>query len=65
MTIERVVRYNVEVYADLEMDNLRRERCLCLNCSEISNCSTAKELLDYATKKNIAFMVTRCPVYSK
>ena len=64
MVIEKIIKYGVEVYADVEMDNLRRERCLCLNCSIMnSGCETAKELYESAKKNNLAMMITRCRTY--
>ncbi|MCX6746602.1 MAG: hypothetical protein NTU63_00510 [Candidatus Pacearchaeota archaeon] len=62
--IEKIVAHGVEVFADVEMDNLRRERCLCLNCQKMpSNCSVSKDFYHLCLQNNIALMVTRCPEY--
>ena len=62
--IEKIVAHGVEVFADVEMDNLRRERCLCLNCSRMdSDCSVSKDFYRLCLQNNIALMVTRCPQY--
>ncbi len=41
--IEKVTRFGTDVFADVERDNLRKERCLCLNCKDMSDCETAKD----------------------
>jgi hypothetical protein len=61
--IEKIVAHDIEVYADVEMDNLRRERCLCLNCREMDYCHVAKTFLNICEHNNIALMVTRCREY--
>lgn len=58
--IRKVVKYGVEVSADLEMDELRRERCLCLNCGDIESCQAAKQLFEICKINNMALAVTRC-----
>lgn len=56
-----VRRHGVPVYADLEMDELRRWRCLCFRCGrDMSLCPTAQELFKICKDKNIALAVTRC-----
>jgi hypothetical protein len=64
MRIEKTVAHDVEVFADLEMDNLRKERCLCLNCSKTENsCNTSKILYYLSLQNHVAMMITRCPQY--
>lgn len=62
--IEKIVAHDTEVYADIEMDNLRRERCLCLNCNKMdTSCHTAKVFYHLSLQNGIALMVTRCRDY--
>jgi hypothetical protein len=61
-TIEKVVKYGTEVWADIEMDKIRKERCLCFNCG-IKECSTARTLYQICCDKKMAMMITRCLEY--
>ena len=62
--IEKIVAHDVEVFADAEMDGLRRERCLCLNCAKMeSDCHVAKILYHLSVQNNMAMMITRCAEY--
>lgn len=55
-----------EVWANTEMDKLRRKECLCLNCDRkseevpYSSCPVAKAIYDISVKNNMAVAVTRC-----
>ena len=61
--MKQVERYGVAVWEDEEMDALRKERCLCLNCHDMKICGTAKAGYKLCKGANIAFMVTRCPAW--
>jgi hypothetical protein len=62
--IEKMVAYDREVFADVEMDGLRRERCLCLNCAKMGpNCHNSQILYHMAVQNNMAMMITRCRDY--
>ena len=60
----KVEKYGAVVYSDQEMDELRRERCLCLRCGEIRGCLMAKALLASCKEWDLALAVTRCPKWS-
>ena len=57
-----------EVWANIEMDELRRTECLCFNCERTieggpaSPCKAAKEFYELCKKYNSAMAMTRCGV---
>ncbi len=61
----RKTAYGREVWTNKKMDSLRRVECLCLNCSEISGCSSASKLYSLCKTKDLAMMITRCPNWTK
>ncbi len=61
--IAKTTAHGREVFADLEMDNMRRERCLCLNCSKMDYCPISKVFYDVCKTNGVALMVTRCAKY--
>ena len=63
--IEKIIAHGIEVYADKEMDDLRRGRCLCLNCGEMDSCSSAKQLYGICKENDMALAVTRCKDYKE
>lgn len=65
MKIEKVEKYGVEVYSNIEMDKLRKEECLCFNCLELGSCRKAVTLKCFCEDTNIAMMITRCPDWRK
>ena len=62
--IEKVIKYDVGVWSNTEMDELRKTECLCLNCGPLKNCSTAKKLYEICKEENMAMMITRCKGYA-
>jgi len=52
--------YGVNVWTDVEMDQLRRKRCMCLTCGRMTECA-ATTLYDICKSEHIAVAVTRCP----
>lgn len=59
--MRRVDKYGVMVWVDEKMDELRRERCLCLNCASMEACSVAARFYAICRAHNTALAVTRCP----
>lgn len=57
---ELVHKYGFTVWADKEMDELRRHRCLCLRCAKVDLCSVARKLLEMCKEHNLALAMTRC-----
>ena len=55
-----------ELWANLEMDEKRKEECLCLNCDRknddppYSSCPVAGEFYRICVENNMASMITRC-----
>ena len=50
------------VWVDIEMDKMRRQRCLCLRCRyDSSTCAMAGELFNLCQQEDLALAVTRCP----
>ncbi|VVB82982.1 Uncharacterised protein [uncultured archaeon] len=73
MSIEKVVnphkttdKQSDEVWANIEMDELRRKECLCFNCegtlenSPANECPVAKKLYELSVKYDMAMAITRC-----
>ncbi|HII16224.1 MAG TPA: hypothetical protein HA362_08025 [Nanoarchaeota archaeon] len=55
-----------EVWADTEMDALRREKCLCRNCGRkdepkpYASCPAAAKIYAVCVERNMAMAITRC-----
>lgn len=64
ITMIKVERNGLEVWEDEDMDELRKQRCICLKCNRRLNCSI---LLDFAIINDYsnAFMMTRCSEWIK
>ncbi len=60
----RQIHYTAEVWTDEAMDGLRRERCLCLRCG-VSECPAAKVLHGICIMRDLAIVVTRCPIWKE
>jgi hypothetical protein len=61
MSIKKVVAYGQYIWSDIEMDELRKERCLCLNCSRRKEqCARAKQFYLICKDYDMAMMITRC-----
>lgn len=63
--VKQVTKYNQLVYSNIEMDDIRKEECLCLNCSKMGACATAKALYKICCDDNVAMLITRCPKWEK
>ena len=67
--VEKVVKYGVEVFSNLDADELRKTECLCLNCGNLrldsreDNCPIANRLYDICVAENVAMQITRCPIF--
>lgn len=59
------VHHGSEVQTNTKMDALRREECLCVNCTEINTCDWASALFGLCTESNLALAVTRCPNFDQ
>lgn len=60
-SVKKVVKYGTEVFSNIEMDEIRKTECLCLNCHSMPDCRVAKDLYEMCHNCNIATMMTRCP----
>ena len=61
-------KYGTEVWTHPDMDRLRKEQCLCLNCrfmrpSHTDHCKIAAAGYALCQLTDIAFAVTRCPKF--
>lgn len=61
LQIEEVEKYGVKVQSNINMDALRKDQCLCLNCNQMGPCEQAQAFYEICKKHNIALAVTRCP----
>ncbi len=57
---KQVVKYGSTVWSNVEMDELRKTECLCLNCTDLESCWIANLLHEHCEFYNLAFMMTRC-----
>jgi len=59
----QILKYGKTVWSNVEMDELRRTECLCLNCSKMirQECPVAKQMYNACKDFNIAMAITRCP----
>lgn len=54
------------VWANLELDELRKKECLCLNCDRkneyppYNSCYTADKIHEICVKNGMAMAITRC-----
>lgn len=62
--ITLVHKYGAMVMQSAAMEKLRKTECMCLHCYKMPTCDTAQSLYYVCQQKNLALMVTRCPVYS-
>ena len=58
--VELQHHHGTMVWTEVGMDQLRRERCLCLRCCILHRCPTAKSLMDICVGADVALAVTRC-----
>jgi len=59
----QVEAHGETVWSDTEMDELRKENCLCLRCARLKRekgCLVAKDLCEICREWDLALMVTRC-----
>ena len=59
----RAHKYGFDVWENPTLEAIRRDECLCLHCESLGDCQAAKEGLALCRKYNLAFIVTRCPVW--
>jgi hypothetical protein len=74
MKVNAQEHYGVWVATNVEMDQLRKKECLCLNCTgkifdgvmkTENDCITKKELYNICVRDNVAMMITRCPYFTQ
>lgn len=64
--VKRVERHGGEAWEHTEMDALRKDKCLCLNCAHLEEgCDPASSLYAVCREDNIALAVTRCPYWKE
>ena len=66
---KKEVHYGHEVYVNPVTELMRKSECLCLNCGNLKpgqpdNCHIAQELYQICVKRNVAFAITRCPIWT-
>lgn len=60
-----------EIYAEPEMDRMRKEKCLCLNCRRgdekipYYSCPVAQSVYRICVDNDMAMMITRCGAIDK
>ena len=64
----QVLKYGALVWQDPEMDEARKTSCLCLRCVKMrpgttEHCTIAAEGYAMCKKHNVAYMMTRCPLW--
>jgi hypothetical protein len=59
----KIEKYGETVFANQQTEDMRRGECLCFNCASLPSCPAAKIGLALCQTYNIAFLVTRCPVF--
>lgn len=60
MKKQTVEKYGELVHSNIEMDELRKEECLCINCPHMNTCHIAKMLYEICKAQDMAMMITRC-----
>ena len=65
---KKETHYGKEVYVNPTTESMRKEECLCLNCGclkpgQPDNCPIAQSFYEICVEKNIALIVTRCPLW--
>lgn len=62
---EKVVRYGMVTWENQKLDQLRRDECLCLHCSNLKpnspdNCTMAEIFFKLCQRFGMAMAVSRC-----
>lgn len=63
--IKQIEKHDTMVWCDEKMDDIRKRRCLCLNCGKLNECKAAQQFLNLCIKYNTAFMMTCCESWEK
>ena len=58
---EQQTHYDTEVMVSIEIEKLRREHCLCLNCGSMKECAKAALLYNFCKLTDVAMAISRCP----
>ena len=59
----QIEKYGTTVWANEDMELIRKNECLCLHCGSLGSCDIAREGYHMCKKYNVAFMMTRCPFW--
>jgi len=57
------IAYGHKVWVNPITESIRRTECLCLHCSKMETCKTAKKLYKICVEDNIAMAITRCKAW--
>jgi hypothetical protein len=60
MNVGKGIYYGKEAWANVELDTLRKNECLCLNCDNMTLCDVAKKFYEICKINNMAVAITRC-----
>jgi hypothetical protein len=65
---QQQVHDGVTVWVNPTTEPIREAECLCFNCADLKpgqpdNCHIAQALYQICLRENVAFPVTRCPVW--
>ena len=64
--IKQIEKYSRMVWSNVEMDELRKTECLCLNCEKMgATCEYSSILYHLCIVADLAMMITRCPEFSR
>lgn len=63
--IRQEEHHGTRVWTETLMDELRKEKCLCLQCHFLGDCDIAKELYEICKSKDLALAITRCKMFDK
>ena len=61
--IRQEEHHEVKVWTETVMDELRKKRCLCLQCDHLQECSIAKSLYEICVAGDLAVAITRCRTF--
>ena len=61
--IRREEHYGAKVWTETVMDELRKARCLCLQCHHLGECDAAKAMYAICKENDMAMATTRCKMF--
>jgi hypothetical protein len=57
---KKKMHYGKNVWTNPTSEGIRREECLCLNCSKMNSCEDSKALFLICKQRGLSLIVTRC-----